>query len=434
MRVVLPVEELQPLWIVDEDILSANGLPLVLHGAVVTPALKDAMTRHGIVSIRVRTDDEEEWNPGGPLSPKLVLKVKQDVQKLVVHAVRRRSLSPQLLSNIMEQTSAVVDALFTGEAPLFAELRSLSNYDAYTYEHSWSVMLLSLSLARVAWESGILEKLDLQDRLNLGMGAVLHDIGKTLLPPALLNKEGPLDEEEWKLMRLHPQKGVDLLRPYKLVMPMVRAIVAFHHERPDGGGYGLAKGATLYGGEIPRLVRVVSVADAYDAMVSSRPYRRARLPFEALEILASEAGRQFDADLVPLMERIVVPFPVGSLLLLKDGSVASVRSPGDLKGRRSLPECLVVAAFLSGGRYLPGETFVLRDRSQIALGATGPDDLVGKMVEDVSRQRPPFSDTFPLSLVGALPLTLACALPLWDQLFMASLDKFRAAVARVAGQ
>ena len=425
MRVVLPVEELQPLWIIDEDILSPSGLPLVLRGAVVTDKLREAMIRHGIVSVRVRTGDEEEWCPGQTLPPELVLQVKRDVQKLVTHVSRRRALSPRLLTGIAEQVSAVIDALFSGERPVFAEIRSLSNHDAYTYEHSWSVMFLSLVLARAAWEAGILPRLDRQDRLNLGMGAVLHDLGKTLLPQTLLNKTGPLNEAEWELIRLHPQRGVDLLKPYDFLMPMIRAIVAFHHERPDGGGYGLAKGSTLHGGEIPRFVRIVSIADAYDAMVSARPYRRAMLPFEALQILDDEAGKQFDAELVPLMRQLVVPFPAGSLLLLRDGSVASVQSSGDLGGEFAPPKCLVVAAFRSEGRCLPGETFVLKEASQIALGATTPDDLVSKMADAVA--------TGKLPPTGLLPLSLVSALPLWDQLFMTSLDRLRTVTESAAG-
>ncbi len=415
MRVVLPVYELQQPWIIDEDILSEHGAPLVLRGAPATEALKNAMLRHGIVSVRVRSADERASASKHALPTGLILKVRQNVRKLVQKTVRERAVSSKSLSEVIEQTALLIDALFSGETPVFSELRSLSNYDAYTYEHSWSVMLFSVVLGRIAWESGLVRNLDYTSRLNLGMGAVLHDIGKTLIPSSVLNKAGPLDEKEWELMRLHPQHGFDLLRPYNLVMPMIRAIVAFHHLRPDGNGYGLAKGKTLDGEAIPQLVRIASIADAYDAMTSSRPYKKGRLPFEALEIIVSGAGSQFDTALVPLMERIVVPFPEGSLLFLKDGTVASVQLPGGLGENHGRPECVVVASFAGGGQRKPGETFILKDRSVIALGATNPEDLLIRVLVEIFGKNSTFK--------GSIPLELHSALPVWKELFQNALVK-----------
>ncbi len=424
-RIVLPVEELQSLWIVDEDILAENGQPLVRRGAVVTPSLKAAMLRHGIERVRVRPDEEVEgldWTPGEILPPALAFRARRKIQELFSNTVRKRALSPQLLSEVAQQTSDVIDRLFEGDLPLFAELRSLSDFDGYTHEHCWSVLLISIALARAAQETGVIENLHYQDCLSLGLGAVLHDIGKTQLPRPLLQKAGPLDDDEWKLMRLHPQKGIDLLRPYDLLMPLSRAIVAFHHERIDGGGYGLAKGHTLAEGIIPETVRIVSIADAYDAMVSARPYRRAFLPYEALDILAAEAGRQFDDRLVPLMEEIVVAFPAGSLLLLKDGTVATVRSPGDHTGKRPLPECLVVAAFSDAALRHLGASMTLESRSQVILGAVSPDDLIACIAQTQNLN--------PASLPPPLrenPFRLAGAIPLWDELLTHEISEHFAA-------
>jgi HD-GYP domain-containing protein (c-di-GMP phosphodiesterase class II) len=426
VRLVIATEEVQPLWIVDEDILSAAGQPLVLRGAVVTPSLKAAMIRHGIERVRVRPDQEEadlDWRPGEVLPAGLVLRARQKVQKLFDDTARRRSLSPRLLDAVVEQTGDIVNRLFEGPLPLFAELRSLARFDDYTHEHSWSVLLLSLALARAAQEKGLLKALTYQDRLTLGVGAVLHDIGKASLPRSLLQKPGPLDEEEWKQMRLHPQKGIDLLRPYDSVMPLSRAIVAFHHERPDGRGYGLAKGSTLQDGHIPELVRLVAIADAYDAMVSSRPYRRARLPFEALDVLKAEGGRQFDEDLAPLMADIVVAFPAGSLLLADDGSVITVLSPGDTSGRGSLPEGLVVATFSERSRGRLGQSLRLGDRSSLLFGAASPEDLAATLLEEGSQD--------PVrAALDSYPPRLVAAAPLWDELLAHALAREEMTLSR----
>jgi hypothetical protein len=187
---------------------------------------------------------------------------------------------------------------------------------------------------------------------------------------------------------------------------MVRAIVAFHHERLDGKGYGLVDGNTLPGERIPMSVRIVTVADAYDAMISTRPYKRGRLPFEALEILQERAGDQFDPGLAPLMEQVVIPFPEGALLLMRDGAVASVLSDGGLGSRHPRPVCLVVGTFDRGSRMRPGQTFVLEERETVLLGAATPDEIVTSTMRE-----------------GRGKLVIHSAIPPWDDLFAAALER-----------
>ncbi|MDI9370557.1 MAG: HD-GYP domain-containing protein [Synergistaceae bacterium] len=411
----MPVSEIQPPWVIDEDILSPSGVPLVVSGAPITPSLKNAMIRNGIMTIRVRTPDEKSYDHKSPIPVGLKATVKQGVQKIMHQTSRGRRISPKLLAEVEGQISILIEALFAGEGHVFSELRSLSNHSEYTYEHSWSVTLFSVVLSRAAWESGVLKRFDYTARLNLGMGAVLHDIGKTFVPPDILDKPGPLDEAEWDVMRLHPKKGFDLLRSYNYLMPMVRAIVAFHHERLDGSGYGLVKGKHLDGENIPMLVRLVSIADAFDAMTSSRPYKRGMLPFEALEVVLDGAGSQFDPDIAPLMGRVVVPFPAGSLLLMKDGSVASVQTPGGLNERSQRPECITVASLSKEVRRPLGDVFTLKDRLDVLLGATCPEGLVERLFKE--------GDSRMFTRGGDKRISLQAALPLWDELFSKALEK-----------
>jgi HD-GYP domain-containing protein (c-di-GMP phosphodiesterase class II) len=121
------------------------------------------------------------------------------------------------------------------------------------------------------------------------LGALLHDIGKIRVPESLLNKPGALTDDEWAVMRTHPEAGERILAPIaslEAVLPIVRG----SHERWDGGGYpdGLA------GEDIPVGARIVAVCDAFRAMVEPRPYRGARPREDALEELVSNAGGQFD--------------------------------------------------------------------------------------------------------------------------------------------
>jgi len=130
---------------------------------------------------------------------------------------------------------------------------------------------------------------DLAADACLRYGFLLHDVGKVGVPEAILNKPGPLDEDEWLIMRGHPEMGVQMVAGIKSLGPAVE-VIRSHHERWDGRGYP----SGLVGEDIPLSARIFSVCDAFDAMTSDRPYRRA-LPFEqALEQIIGGAGSQFD--------------------------------------------------------------------------------------------------------------------------------------------
>jgi HD-GYP domain-containing protein (c-di-GMP phosphodiesterase class II) len=184
--------------------------------------------------------------------------------------------SAQLVHNEREQFIQTVTAL----------ARTVEIRDRYTTNHSQRVTDYSLLIGRA---------LDLpQSELNIiRIGTPLHDIGKIGIPDYILRKQGQLTEEELKIMRTHPEKGAGILEPIAALRPML-PIVRNHHERWDGTGYP----DQLGGVQIPRVARIVSVADAFDAMTSNRPYRKAMSTEVAFTALAREMGMQFDADCV----------------------------------------------------------------------------------------------------------------------------------------
>jgi HD-GYP domain-containing protein (c-di-GMP phosphodiesterase class II) len=128
-------------------------------------------------------------------------------------------------------------------------------------------------------------------RAEIGFGFLLHDIGKVGIPDSVLNKPGPLTEEEWAVMRTHPLLGVELVKPLRFLGDAVN-IVREHHERWDGRGYP----AGLKGEEIFLPARIFMMADTFDAMTSDRPYREAMPIHAALEEIEAHAGSQFDPE------------------------------------------------------------------------------------------------------------------------------------------
>jgi putative nucleotidyltransferase with HDIG domain len=174
-------------------------------------------------------------------------------------------------------------------------LASLSNAleakDAVTSQHTEEVVRLAVAVAAEL-------DLELDAVQSVELGAVLHDIGKVRVPEAILNKPGPLTDEEWEVMRTHPEVGEQILRPIQSLQAIL-PIVRHHHERWDGAGYP----DRLAGDAIPLGARIVSVCDAYRAMTEDRPYRAALVETEARAELEQGAGAQFDADCVHALLR-----------------------------------------------------------------------------------------------------------------------------------
>jgi putative two-component system response regulator len=181
------------------------------------------------------------------------------------------------------------DACDPAEAVVFAFARAVEAKSAYTRGHSDRVTAYALALADCV---GIGE----HEREVLRRGALLHDLGKMSIPDAVLDKSGPLTSEDYELVKQHPVQGariLESLRSLRELLPLVR----WHHERLDGHGYPDG----LMGDAIPLLVRILSVADVYDALASARPYRRALPHGQCLETLRSNAENGgLDPELVRL--------------------------------------------------------------------------------------------------------------------------------------
>jgi putative nucleotidyltransferase with HDIG domain len=170
---------------------------------------------------------------------------------------------------------------------------ALEEKDAYTHDHANRVVELAQAVADEL-------ELDARELRAIALGALLHDIGKIRVPESILNKPGPLDEREWAVMRRHTVAGEAILRPIADlgdVLPIVRS----SHERWDGGGYP----DRLAGEAIPLGARIISVCDAFRAMIEPRPYRAARSLAEARQELLDHAATQFDRACVDALLRVL---------------------------------------------------------------------------------------------------------------------------------
>ncbi len=208
-----------------------------------------------------------------------------------------------------EQADAAYRELSSAYASMVRTLAEVCEAkDSYTRSHlDRTFQYATLLTNRVAPEYS--------ERAEIGYGYLLHDIGKIGIPEAVLNKPGPLTEDEWVVMRTHPLVGVNLVKPLKFLGDAV-GIIRSHHERWDGKGY--PEG--LRGEEIFLPARIFMLADTFDAMTTDRPYRRG-VPIEtALEEVDRHAGTQFDPELARAWIEIVEeldPHEAASLSILR---------------------------------------------------------------------------------------------------------------------
>ncbi|HPX87412.1 MAG TPA: HD domain-containing protein [Candidatus Hydrogenedentes bacterium] len=174
---------------------------------------------------------------------------------------------------------------------LLALANAIELRDHYTVGHTWRVTNIAMEMAReLGWDE---EKIK-----EVQTGGVLHDVGKIAVDNAILCKPAPLTEEEFAQMKVHPERGADLLRDIIFLKPMIPYCL-YHHEKWDGSGYPFG----LKEEYIPQEGRLVAVADAFDAMTSTRPYRKAMAPERALNKIIEKKGTQFDPLMVDALEK-----------------------------------------------------------------------------------------------------------------------------------
>jgi HD-GYP domain-containing protein (c-di-GMP phosphodiesterase class II) len=197
------------------------------------------------------------------------------------------------------------------QALLLATLRS---HDEYTYYHMLNVCLLSLAL-------GYAVGLRPDQIVSLGIGALLHDVGKVFVPVEILQHVGALTHEQWRMIQKHPVDGAGIVfSTGDTVLQPSAAIILEHHAAYNLSGY-----PSLSGRSHPSLpARMVAVADCFDAVTTNRPYRKGEERRQGLNILLSGAGRGYDPRVVRTFVRLLGLFPVGSLVRLSNGAVGVV--------------------------------------------------------------------------------------------------------------
>jgi HD-GYP domain-containing protein (c-di-GMP phosphodiesterase class II) len=314
-------------------------VPLLARGVRLEARYLASLKRAGIHAVYI----EDELSAGIEVEPALSAETRHTatvgLHRAFAQARRgiesNEPVSDSTIGELASIVQLIADAIADCNDAVLA-LQDLAAADAYTLQHSIDVAAVGLLVARQhAAEWGWIDyrgtrrwdKLDSRF-IQLGIGLMLHDIGKLMVPTEILTKPGPLDAAEMEVMRKHPMAGLDLLSPAS-VGPLARSVIRSHHERWDGSGYPEARS----GPEIHQFARIAAVADVYDAVTSERPYSAARPPHHGWHLVVGGAGTLFDAEVVSAFRRTVAPYPPGAEIVLDDGrrGVVAVVKPDALE-------------------------------------------------------------------------------------------------------
>jgi HD-GYP domain-containing protein (c-di-GMP phosphodiesterase class II) len=304
----------------------AESLPLLRAGVRISDSYRRSLERAGVLAVWVDDKLSEGIEPQEVLEESTKQKARvalRDAFGDVTFSMSRGgALSSRSLEAITEVAELIVQDIGRNVHAALA-LNDLASADDYTMKHSLAVTTLGLSLGlRTMHQYGWVDaqgkkRFDgIEGRLvALGVGLLLHDIGKLAVPQEILRKPGPLTEAEWAAVKQHPLTGVKILKNADEISPLSRTVVRSHHERWDGSGYPDGQS----GADIHLFPRIAAVADVFDALTSDRFYRPAMPPNEGYDFVLERGGIDFDPDVVRVFKTSVAPYPQGSRVLLSDG-------------------------------------------------------------------------------------------------------------------
>lgn len=244
--------------------------------------------------------------------------VQREASRVVTTLMQDVRLGKQIeTERVNHVVDNMVSSIFRNPHALLS-LGRIRRMDRYTFEHSVSVGALMISFAKELQ----LERAVIQE---IGVGALLHDIGKLQVPDHILNKPGRLTDDEFVIMRRHVEYSRELLEQTGEVSPTAIAVAAQHHERYDGSGYP----DKLRGGEISPYGQMAAIADVYDAISADRCYHKGEPPTTVLRRLLEWSKFHFSERLVHQFIRCVGIYPVGTLVRLESGRLGVVMEPGE---------------------------------------------------------------------------------------------------------
>lgn len=308
MRIV-PTLYLKPGMIVGKNLYDNHNSLLLSRGHVLSEReiIRIMNLKYQIIYISDGRDDEEILENSEPISDALRNKAVVAIKDLFSKASFEKTLSKKAMEKGERIVDDIVNEIIINKDVTYT-MTDLKLFDSYTYYHSVNVIVIAVIL-------GVALGLSKSNLYKLGLGALMHDIGKIFVPKYILEKQDRLSSEEFEAIKHHSISGYEYLKQVKNFPAESSLAVLTHHEKYGGGGYPDG----LNGTTIPLFGRILSVADVFDALISDRPYRKALPPSEAVEYIIGGSELYFDPKIVNVFIERISPYPVGTCVILSNG-------------------------------------------------------------------------------------------------------------------
>lgn len=303
MRLV-SINHVKPNGNLARTIYDGQGRVLLAKGTALTEHYLKRLEDLGISSVYIDDGLSSDIEVEDVVSETTRLQVIQTAQD----ALRKVKAGSSLESKrVREAVGDIVDEILRTKE-IIVHLTDIRSMRDHTFGHSANVCILSLL-------TGLAMGYDQSKLKDLGTGALLHDVGKAIVPEDIVNSKKVFSADEYQLIRKHVDYGFDILRKTDNINVIAAHVAWQHHERFNGSGYP----RHLAGKNILEFARIVAIADVYDALATDRPYRSRHLPHEVIEIIRAGQGSDFDPDIAIEFIRNIAPFPKGSIVLLNTG-------------------------------------------------------------------------------------------------------------------
>lgn len=300
-----------------KPLLDEKGLILLGAGVELSAFMINRLAKMGITSVYIEdglTDDiVVEDVISQETRQEALAAVYSSLEQLTLVEKFPRQFQPPMVGRKIRDLFDQILREMKSKQSILLNLSNIYSTDNFLYHHSVNVAIMAVA---IGMELGLNEK----QLLDLGVGTLLHDVGKLKIPQEIVNKPGRLTDSEYAIMKQHAELGYEILRKQDDISAVSAHVALQHHERFDGTGYprGLA------GEEIHLFGRISAVADVYEALTANRVYRKGHLPHEALELLLGSCGLNFDTTIVKTFLKTIAIYPVGMTVKLNTGEVGVV--------------------------------------------------------------------------------------------------------------
>lgn len=293
-------------------LVSPNGKVLLQAGVALTQSYIQKLNFLGIDTLFIEDDTFNDVEIYSAVSMKTREIAYSSLLNLSKHIQGDQLHSVNLLQIQAAVQEIISDLLHSKD--LVGNVLEIQGYDDYTFHHSVNTTIIALIMA-------IAKRWPNHKLLELGMGVLMHDVGKIKVPQEILNKKGPLTSEEFEEIKRHTEYGFEILRNKRDISLLSAHVALQHQERWNGTGY--PRG--LKGTQIHEYGRLAAVADVYEALTSKRVYRNAMQPYEAYEYVMSNSDTLFEPNLIKnAFCRYITPYPSGSGIRLSNGQRGNV--------------------------------------------------------------------------------------------------------------